>query len=219
MITSTRFSSILVIGALLLALSVPSQAQLQKEKKSEKKGYGMEFLGAELGLVVGGAVTGGLFVVTFLNAYGGTDATLPLLIGTAGAAVLTPVLSGFLIHAFGKKYNPNGKAKYAILGTYSGLLVAAGLGSVLSAVGQGNQNGVYPFLSGAGGLVTLMVPGLVGVYFYNKFPRKTDNMMSASLINKNSAGWNSGLPTFSIMPHPGIPGKLCTQISLLSVRL
>lgn len=210
--------SLLIGVALSQALSSPVQAQVMNVSERPYKGYGREFIGAELGYLGGAALTGGLFVTGFLLAWGESPLGIPVLVASLGAAIATPVISGYLIHRFGKKYNPDGKARYAILGVYSGLALMGGAAYLLTL---GNQNDSDPeafgFFTTATSLLGSLVPGIMGVFFYNYFPRHHSGEPSFSLLSKTKSGFSPGFPSLSIAPYPNGTGKFYTQISLLSI--
>ena len=209
----TKFSTVLIAVIIITLTSLGTNAQVIEKKSKPINAYASEFLGAEIGIGIGTLVATGLLVGWShqMSISNGIEGRI-LGIGLLGAIALTPALSGYLLHRNGKKYKPNGQLEKALIGSYIGAVVASGLSLVAH---PGHELSGGELLVGYLGFA--FIQGGIGVLYYNVFPRKSSSKMNLSLIQKSPHGWNPGIPSLSIMPHPVISGKFSTQISLFNV--
>ncbi len=213
----TNWSSVVVAVVMLLIVSGNAHSQVVEHSSSPIKGYAMEFLGAEIGYIGGVAVTGALFVTGFLSLWAGNKVGLPLMLGSFATGLATPLFTGYMIHKFGRKYNPDGKARYAILGSYAGLVAAGGIGYLASFSNSSDRAwSGSQLINVATSITGAVLPAVVGIFFYNYFPRAKETGIGQSLVSKNSYGFSAGIPSLSYGSYPGMPGKFYTQISLFS---
>ncbi len=202
---------------MLLAFSESAYPQVVETPERPIKGYAMEFLGAEIGYIGGVAVTGALFVTGFLNLWAGNKVGLPLMLGSFATGLATPLFTGYMIHKFGRKYNADGKAKYAILGSYVGIAAIGGLTYLTSLSNSSDRLSSGSQLINAATSVTgAVLPAIMGIIFYNYYPRTKETGIGQSLVSKTSQGFSPGIPSLSYGSYPGLPGKFYTQISLFS---
>lgn len=172
--------------------------------------YASEFYGASLGLAAGGATAFG-FLSLGLISYGFNLEPLAYVFFAAGgiAALAAPAYAGYLLHGRAQRYHDKGSLGLAMLGMYIGSALA--LGVVVLAVNATNN--------GSSILPGLLIPGTVGVLFFNSLMQPQNKVSNTSLVNFKSGKFNPGFPLLSVgqSQSPFANRTLTGQISILSI--
>jgi hypothetical protein len=155
---------------------------------------------------------------------------LAMVVGGEGGAILglfagfvsictLPVFVSIGVNKIGKMYNPAGKSWKAVVGATVGTGALLAIEIMIfnnrgnSSMGNSSVYMIFPmYLVGA----FAMVP-LASVLTYNLFghaPKATGNY---SLLNFQNRKFQFGTPVPVVYPNPLMQGKICSQISLLSV--
>lgn len=160
-----------------------------------------------------GVAAGGLLMLA-----GEAGAYAGLYVGM-GALLALPVFVAIGVNKAGKAFYPDGKLWKSLTGA---LVATAAVAAMEVAIynnrgrsSMGNASGllIFPgYLLGA-----FVVVPLTSALTYNLFSHLSGTPPSHALLNYSNGRFSLGMPAPLVYPNPFASGRLCSQISLLTV--
>lgn len=180
-------------------------------EEQNSSGLAWEYGAYTLAYAGGSLASGGLFLVGFMLAWGGSPAAYPFIIASGISAIMTPYVAGRALYAAGRKYHPEGTRKAAIWGSYLGTIFIGGTAYLITVFNQGESQALNVSMT----VASLLLPGVAAVAIFNNYPKRTTNNNALFNINNGKAGF--GFPNISLSTNRLMPDTRFTQISLARI--